>query len=370
MALGLNSYSLILSEFGHSCGKGGFNLILPKIFLLFHHSSFFSHYLGKPHHFAPRCVETFERWADYVGLYLELQHLPTLQLGLVRWDSLNMIGLSCKAYSQLRHQLPLPLNARMKVGDIPLHHTALLRNEQGCSCYTNRLVKEGWTTVSDLLHSPWKLGLVPPLFQSSYSEHAQRFSRAVSHSMDFHYSSRLPKTLFPIILASQETSGRQPVEVWRAFNKLILPHSSKQFIRESLWPKLVGDKLKTWLPGQRHCRLCGEMETIPRALFNCKFILLASDTISKCLSTHVHQISHHHLQTLSTQQGLLLWAATQANWSVRSSVRLSNRSVNASHFVKGWAHLLQPWSEPFGLSMNRSEVLKFLTVLQGFLETG
>ena len=161
------------------------------------------------------------------------------------------------------------------------------------------------------------------------------------------------------------------MEVWRAFSKLILPHSSKEFIRESLWAKLkVGDRLKSWLPGQRHCCVCGEVETVAHARFNCKFVLLAGDTISKCLNTSVHQISHNHLHTLSTPQGLLLWAAKQVNWSVWSSVRFSNRPVNTSHFVKGWSHILQTWSELSGLSVNRGEVRKFLTVLQDFLQAG
>ena len=285
-----------------------------------------------------------------MGLCLDLQHLPTLQLGLVPWDSLNMIGLSYKAYSQLRRHLPLSLNEHVTVGDIPLHHRALFRDEHGYSYYSNRLVKEGMVTVSDLLHSPWKLGLVPRLFHSSNSPHAQTLSRTQSNDTPMQWASIIlqgsPKTFFPIIAASQETEGRQPVEVWCAFNNLILPHSSKEFTRESLWAKLkVGDRLNSWLPRQRHCCLCGEVETVSHALFNCKFLLLAGDTISKCLNAPVHQISHDHLQTLSTPQGLLLWAARQANWSVPSSVRLSNRSINTSHFVKGRSHILQTWSE-------------------------
>ena len=100
-----------------------------------------------------------------MGLCLDLQHLPTLQLGLVPWDSLNIISLSSKAYSQLRRHLPLLLNEHVTVGEVPLHHNALFRNEHGYSYYSNRLVKEGLINVSDLLHSPWKLGLIPPSFQ-------------------------------------------------------------------------------------------------------------------------------------------------------------------------------------------------------------
>ena len=166
-ALGLDSWGLTLSEFGHSCDKGGFDLVLPRNFLLLHHASLFLHFLGKPHLFAPRCVESFERWADSVGLCRDLQHLH-LQLGFVPWDSLNMIGLSCKAYSQLRRHLPLSLNEHVTLGEIPLHHSALFGNEHRYSYYSNRLVKGGLITISDLLHSPWKLGLVPPSFHSGY----------------------------------------------------------------------------------------------------------------------------------------------------------------------------------------------------------
>ena len=201
----------------------------------------------------------------------------TLQLGLVAWDSLNMIWLSCKAYSQLRRHLPLSLNEHMTAGDIPLHQSAMFRNEQGYWYYSNRLVKEGFGTVDDLLHSPWQLGLIPPSALSSYSQHSQTISTADSNSSSIWWASIIlqgsPRTLFPIILASQETSGRQPVEVWRAFYKLIVPRSSKGFMRERVWAKLkVGEKLKSWLPRQHHCHWCGEVEIVPHALCKCKFL--------------------------------------------------------------------------------------------------
>ena len=77
-ALGIDSWGLILTEFGHPYGKGGFDLVLPKNFLLFHHSSLVLHFSSKPHHFAPQCVQTFESWADSMGLSLDPAHLPLL----------------------------------------------------------------------------------------------------------------------------------------------------------------------------------------------------------------------------------------------------------------------------------------------------
>ena len=124
-ALGIDSWGLTLTELGQPYGEGGFDLVLPNNFLPFHHSSLFLHFMSKPHHFAPQCVRTFESWAGLVGLSLDLAHLPTLQLGLVPWESLNTIGLSCKAWSQLRRLLPRSVNEHLTVGDIPLHHNAL-----------------------------------------------------------------------------------------------------------------------------------------------------------------------------------------------------------------------------------------------------
>ena len=374
-ALGIDSWGLTLKEFGHSFQQGGFVLVLPRNFLLFHHSSLFLHFLCKPHHFAPQCAQTFDGWADSVGLSLELAHLPSLQMGLVPWESLNMTGLSCKAYSQLRKSLPRAINEHVTVGDIPLQHSALFVNEHGYSYYSGRLAREGLVTVASLLDNPWKLGLFPPSYHASYSSYKETISEAQSTLSPIRWASVILqgslKTFLPILISAQETSGRQPQEVWRSFNKLILPHSSKEFIRESLWSKLkVGDRRKSWLPGQRHCALCGDIETVSHALYNCKFFLLACDTISKCLGTSVHQMSQYHTKTLSSAQGLLLWAARQASWHVRNAVRLSHRLINATHFVKAWWGILQTWSELPGLGVNREEVRKFMTVLQSFLKTG
>ena len=281
--------------------------------MLFHHSSPFLHFLCKTHHFAPQCAHTFEGWADSIGLSLELAHLPTLQMGFVPWESLNMIGLSCKAYSQPRKSLPRAINEHVTVGDIPLQHSALFVYEHWYSYYFG-LAREGLVTIANLLDSPWKLGLFPPSYHASYSSYKETISEAQANLSPIQWASVILhgslKTFFPILISTQETSSRRPQEVWCLFNKLILPHSSKEFIRESLWSKLkVGDRLKSWLPGERHCALCGDVETVSHALYNGKFFLLACDTISKCLGTSVHQISQDLTKTLSSPQGLLLWAA-------------------------------------------------------------
>ena len=112
------------------------------------------------------------------------------------------------------------------------------------------------------------------------------------------------------------------------------------------------------------------METVSHTLFNCKFLLLTCDTISKCLETPVHNVAQDHEKTLSTPHGLLLWFARQASCNVRNSVRLSHRLVNVSHLLTIWHSILQSWADLPCLSVNRGEVRKFMTVLHSFLITG
>ena len=128
-ALGLDSWGLTLTEHGHHVKMGGFSLVSPRNFLLFHHGTLFLHYLSEPHGFAVETVPAFELWCDSRGLNFSLTHLPTLQMAVVQWSALNIIGLSCKAYSKLTSCLPVALNGHVTVGDIPLFHNTMFHNE-------------------------------------------------------------------------------------------------------------------------------------------------------------------------------------------------------------------------------------------------
>ena len=77
-----------------------------------------------------------------------------------------------------------------------------------------------------------------------------------------------------------------------------------QGAREALWAKLkVGHRFKSWLPGQRSCALCRDVEVVSHPLFNCTFLLLAHDTISKCLETPMHRIARDHEKTRQPLRG-------------------------------------------------------------------
>ena len=100
VAFGIDSWGLTLTEFNQPFGKGAFDVILPKNFLLLHHACLFLHFRSKPHHFAPQCVRTFESLAALVGFSLDQTHLPTLgwaaglgTMGIVKYDGALLQGV-------------------------------------------------------------------------------------------------------------------------------------------------------------------------------------------------------------------------------------------------------------------------------------
>ena len=163
-------------------------------------------------------MQEFELWCESVGLNLSLTHLPTLQMAVVQWSLLNIIGLSCKAYSQLRSCLPVALNEHVTVGDIPLFHNTMFRNEHGQTYFSKKPVAEGLTTIGPLNREPWKLGLFPPSFHSAYSERAQSLLQAQANMSEYWWASFIlsasPKSFFPLIVSAQSSTARLPPEVW------------------------------------------------------------------------------------------------------------------------------------------------------------
>ena len=155
----------------------------------------------------------------------------------MQWSVLNIIGPSCKAYSQLTSCLPLALNEHVTVGDIPLFHNTMFRIEHGQAYFSKKLVAEGLTTIGALDSEPWKQSLL----------------QAHANMCDYGWASFIlsasPKSFFPLIVSAQSSATRQPPHVWQAFNTVVIPRSTREFFRDSLWLKLkVGDKLKGWLP--------------------------------------------------------------------------------------------------------------------------
>ena len=155
------------------------------------------------------------------------------------------------------------------------------------------------------------------------------------------------------------TGARQPPEVWQAFNKLVIPHSTRELVRDNLWLKLkVGDRLKGWLPHQCMCPLCQEVETMAHPFYGCQFLRLSVETILRCYGdmfqppyTAPFRMSlTQHSVTLTTPQGIFLWSATHANWKVHCQHRHTNTAPTTHIFVTAWYRLSRPWASFNGFS--------------------
>ena len=87
--------------------KGVIKLATSQVFL-WHQAAYpFIHMVNHPTHFPNPIREQFWSWCNKVGLSYKPQHLPYIQLGMVRTSSLSFVAWSAKALSQLQSQAPL-----------------------------------------------------------------------------------------------------------------------------------------------------------------------------------------------------------------------------------------------------------------------
>ena len=122
---------------------------------------------------------------------------------------------------------------------------------------------------------------------------------------------------------------QQTAEVWKAFERLHLPYGDMNFIRRALWAKLpVAERLQAWTKNAL-CEMCGVPENHRHVYGHCKYIPYALDVVSKTFfpckgadGTPLDPttiLADHPLISLTTTQGLVIWAAVLSSWSLRCS---------------------------------------------------
>ena len=114
-------------------------------------------------------VEGFESWAKDVGLSLNPQFFPYLQLAVVRLRPRTWIQASCQVFSRLRQKAPAP----PLVGPpdkMPLWHNVLFRNSKGHTYYSPKLVRKGVTKLAEVMEGGGLKASVsfPPTWQAIY----------------------------------------------------------------------------------------------------------------------------------------------------------------------------------------------------------
>ena len=100
-------------------------------------------------------VEQFESWARNIGLSLNPNFFPFLQLAVVRLRARSWLQASCQMFSQLWQKAPaLPLVGQPD--NMPPWHNVLFRNSMNHTYYPPKLLKD---TVS--LPPTWLPAAVP-----------------------------------------------------------------------------------------------------------------------------------------------------------------------------------------------------------------
>ena len=101
-------------------------------------------------------------------------------------------------------------------------------------------------------------------------------------------------------------------------------------MRKALWKKLVVGARMQRVFGRPKCEVCGGLETVSHVLSTCKYLPFAADSILKAFGpvrddnggvVVLQQIIMTHPElSLSTTQGLALWAVVQASRALTCDV--------------------------------------------------
>ena len=147
-----------------------------------------------------------------------------------------------------------------------------------------------------------------------------------------------------IRLARGKGKGEKPGQTegaWKAFDRLDLPYGDKDFIRRALWAEHpVVERLQPWTKNGQ-CELCGVTETHRHVYGFCKYIPFAPD-VSKTFTPCRREdgiplnpttlLADHPLISLTTTQGLIIWAVVQSSWSLRGSQVLHQQTHGLDKF--------------------------------------
>ena len=119
--------------------------------------------------------------------------------------------------------------------------------------------------------------------------------------------------------------SRQTLEVWRAFQRFVLPKWDKDFIRRCPWKKLpLGTRMERL--GGKLCPLVSKVERHEHVFRHCFFSPLFFDTVRRAFglvptpsgAVEPRRLLHEHpLLSLTTTQGLILPAGVKVQWNLR-----------------------------------------------------
>ena len=165
------------------------------------------------------------------------------------------------------------------------------------------------------------------------------------------------------VMEGSRQEERQPEAVWRAFRKVRLPGSDKDFIRQALWKKLaVGSRMHAIFPEvSAGCPLENDTEDHYHRLKSCLFLQKAVHILRGCLPPlYVGGVFYElgrlcadePLLSLRTPHGLVMWKVVRSLWVYRCDVIFRKAPVCDVAFLQMLAEGLKywMWCEEVGVS--------------------
>ena len=155
-----------------------------------------------------------------------------------------------------------------------------------------------------------------------------------------------------------------------------MPKWDKDFIRRCLWKKLpVGTRMERL--GGKLCPLDSKVETHEHVFRHCFFSSFLFDTVRRAFglvptpsgAVEPSRLLHEHpLLSLTTTQGLILWAGVKVQWNLRCRAKYQKKAPVLDEFIAGWATVLRRWRSERDMSCARSDLHRFVGILDGWFD--
>ena len=151
VALKLNSWAVTLNILSHPPSRGGYSLAPPETFLHWQHASAFVAYVNDPLSVPKVLHNTFQPFAQDLGILVSPASLPFFQIGSnVIKNNMPYLGWCARAFSLVKKDICFEEPALLSY-DTPLWHSSLFVNDQRLSYFSPRLIRLGVLTVGQLL---------------------------------------------------------------------------------------------------------------------------------------------------------------------------------------------------------------------------
>ena len=378
IALGISTWDLIPAMLALPYNQGGVWTYPLAVWVRFQYGRLFQSVLKDKVCFSGQWVANFEQWAESIGMSLGPSFLPYLQLAVVKMSARTWLQASVLMFSRLRQRAAAPPLVGIP-SNMPLWHNVLFRNKLGHTYYSPSLVRKGISTLAQIVEGGELQAAVklPPTWTPVYRTKIPQVLALPVQDLPKEWTQPNQKMLAVLCLLEPPQKRQEP-EVWEQLALLKLPGAQRDFMRRALWKKLAVGARTQHAYHQPNCILCSVPKTIKHVLTACKFWPVAVDIVRKAFGPVWGRdgamcpmdtlLVAQPLLSLSTTQGLALWAAARASWVLRCDAKFRSLSVAMPDFVVAWMTLVEVWASAPQSSFVRQEAKHLCNCLRKFLD--